>query len=253
VVLLPISGKEIILREISGAEDMLLLGGADTVPRLVRDFLVELAHVDAESIEQLPVGDVEWLLLAVRRALLGEIVQADMLCPSQGCGARIDVMFRVSDYVRHRRPSRAIRAAADSGDPWLSDARTGLTFRVPTLADQIALSGRPRAAAELLRLCVREAETTGAQRKADSLLDKLAPTLSNYITGECPECGARVEAYFDIEQFVLRELRDTAARLYDDVHHIAFAYGWSEKEIVSLPRSRRIAYAERIATEAVSS
>jgi hypothetical protein len=247
---LPISGKEIALREISGAEDMLLLSGGDSVPRLVRDLLAALAGGDAESIDGLPVGDAESLLLAVRMALLGETVQADMFCPADDCGARIDVTFRVSDYLVHRTPRR-VRASASTEDRWLSDERGGLTFRFPTLADQIAVSGRAHPSSELFRLCIRDEISAGVRRKTNALMDKAAPTLSNYVTGECPECGTRVEAYFDVEQFVLRELRESATRLYDDVHRIAAAYGWSEDEIVSLPRSRRIAYAERIGIDEV--
>jgi len=47
----------------------------------------------------------------------------------------------------------------------------------------------------------------------------------------------------------LRELREQAAFIYEDVHLIAQHYRWSEAEIMLLPRNRRIRYAEMIRQE----
>ena len=52
--------------------------------------------------------------------------------------------------------------------------------------------------------------------------------------------------YFDVQQFVLRELRDHAASVYEDVHLLAFHYKWTEEDILRLPRSRRAHYTEAV-------
>jgi uncharacterized protein (UPF0212 family) len=229
------------LRELSGMDDLLLLGGGRSVPELARELLAALAG-DGEAVDALPIGDAEALLLQLRASLVGEHIQGDLHCPS--CRARIEISFSVSDYLRHHRPRT--RSTVDESEGWLTDRRSQITFRIPTLRDQIEVSGAPQAAADLLQRCVRGETGRAIRLRVERLLDQLAPTLSGHVAGDCPECGERVEAYFDVEQFVLRELRAVAGEVYDDVHHIASAYGWSEDEILAMPRSRRTAYAERI-------
>ncbi|HEX6082965.1 MAG TPA: hypothetical protein VF266_00465 [Thermoanaerobaculia bacterium] len=241
--LLPISGTAVPMRELSGAEDLLLLGGGKSVPHLVRELLTA---VGGAGVEELPVGDVESLLLALRASLLGEHIHAEIACPSKGCRTRIDVSFTVADYLRHHKPRKARGLSADGA--WLTDAE-GMTFRIPTLRDQVDVSGSAGAPEKLYERCVRGDASPRARRRIERVLDAIAPTLSDYVGGACPECGLAVEVYFDVEQFVLRELRDTAAEVIDDVHLLASRYGWSEADIVALPRSRRTAYAERVRRE----
>lgn len=238
---LPISGTPMALRELSGADDLLLLGGGRSVPELARELLAALAG-DGEAVDALPIGDAEALLLGLRASLVGEHVRGDLQCPS--CRARIEISFSIADYLRHHRPRPA--PSVDAGEGWLTDRRSSLTFRIPTLRDQIEVSGRPRAATDLLQRCVRGDAGRGVRQRVEHLLEQLAPTLSDHVAGDCPECGERVETYFDVEQFVLGELRAVAAEVFDDVHRIASAYGWSEAEILAMPRSRRAAYAERV-------
>ena len=78
-------------------------------------------------------------------------------------------------------------------------------------------------------------------------MDAMAPSLSDALKGSCPECGAALEMYFDVQQFVLRELRDQATFLYEDVHLVASQYHWPESSILDLPSRRRAQYAEIIA------
>ena len=236
---LPISGAAVALREPCGSDDLLLLNGERSVPDLTRTLLAALSG-DAAAVDALAVGDAEALLLAVRRSLLGEHVRGELQCAR--CGTAIEIAFRIEDYLRHHRPRAAAPEAGDDG--WLSDA--GVAFRIPTLRDQAEVSGHPQAALTLLRRCLRGQADRRTRLRAERALERIAPTLSGHVTGLCPECGERVEAYFDVEQFVLRELRSVARELFDDVHRIATAYGWSEAEILALPRSRRALYADRL-------
>lgn len=75
-------------------------------------------------------------------------------------------------------------------------------------------------------------------------MEKLAPPFSGEIEGQCPECGARVNFWFDVAAYVLRELRFDAELLYEDIHQLAMRYHWSEQEILNLPRQRRMQYVE---------
>ena len=75
-------------------------------------------------------------------------------------------------------------------------------------------------------------------------MEWLAPPLSGEINGQCPECGARVSFWFDVQSYVQRELYFDAEFLYEDVHQLATRYHWSEEKILSLPRQRRMQYVE---------
>jgi hypothetical protein len=75
-------------------------------------------------------------------------------------------------------------------------------------------------------------------------MEAMAPSLCAELHGVCPECGAAVETTFDPLQYTLRELRDQAAFVYEEVCSIAHHYHWSEAEILALPAVRRARYAE---------
>jgi len=53
-----------------------------------------------------------------------------------------------------------------------------------------------------------------------------------------------VNFWFDVQSYVQRELRYDAEFLFEDVHQLATRYHWSEEEILSLPRKRRVQYVE---------
>jgi len=80
-------------------------------------------------------------------------------------------------------------------------------------------------------------------------MEAMAPNLSGEMQGECPECHRRITVYFDVQKYVLRELRDRASRVYEDIHLLALNYRWSEESILLLPRNRRILYAEMLRQE----
>jgi hypothetical protein len=54
---------------------------------------------------------------------------------------------------------------------------------------------------------------------------------------------------FEIVAFVLRELRDHAAAIYQEVHLLALNYQWPEEHILALPRERRTYYAEALRSQ----
>ncbi len=57
-----------------------------------------------------------------------------------------------------------------------------------------------------------------------------------------PACGHRWQAAFDILSFLWTELGEWAARTLRDVHRLALAYGWSERDILALSPVRRRHY-----------
>jgi hypothetical protein len=62
------------------------------------------------------------------------------------------------------------------------------------------------------------------------------------LNATCPQCRHQWPAFLDIPSFVWREIEMLAQRLLREVHLLASAYGWSERDILSLSPSRRQCY-----------
>ena len=252
-VRLPISGIEVILREPVGAEDILLL----EAPAFDTAFALELiarlaspAHGQAVEWSDLCVTDLDALLLLLRQKLLGNLIRTDILCPAADCGARIDVAFRIGEYLAHHRPRTARHVEAADEPGWFRLRNTPVSFRLPTVADQLVVAQASKPERELIRRCIRPTEISARLlKRVETAMETLAPSLSQDLQGQCPQCEMNVDMYFDVQQFVLSELRDQARFMYEDVHVLALHYHWSQAEILALPRGRRTHYAEMIQQE----
>jgi hypothetical protein len=248
VLRLPVTGRDVSLRLPDGADDILLLEAGTPDLGLALALLGRVARTrDGAPLDvaALPVTDVEALVLGVRQCVVGDLVTAEEVCAAPGCGARVDISFGIAAYIEHHRPVAppGILPAADEG--WYRLPDEAVEFRLPRGADQlaIALAGSPEEA--LLQLCLRPSDVSGrARQSAESAMEAMAPSLCSELEGACPECGATVVATFDPVQYTLRELRDQANFVYEDVCAIAHHYHWSEAEILALPAARRARYAE---------
>lgn len=269
---LPVSGREVVLRHPSGAEDLLLLEAART-PSGDAALALALAGRLARAVDGGPVDwpalavtDLDATVLRLRQAVIGDRIRADVACPSPGCRQRIDLDFRIADFLAHHASqSTAARGrgwvlgpaeepgwfclarAPEDGTATIADSPDAgpVRFRLPTSADLVEVAGHPVAAKELARRCLRPAEVPARlRRRVEAAMESLAPSLSRDLQGVCPECGATVTVLFEARRFCLRELRDRAAFLYQDVDLLARRYHWSEGEILSMPQVRRAAYVE---------
>jgi len=63
----------------------------------------------------------------------------------------------------------------------------------------------------------------------------------------CPACGHQWDLLFDIAEFFWTEISAQAQRLLREIDALARAYGWTEREILSLPAQRRQTYLELVA------
>ena len=62
----------------------------------------------------------------------------------------------------------------------------------------------------------------------------------------CASCAHAWRASFDIVAFFWSEIDAWAERVLRDVHRLAAAYGWSEREILGLSAWRRHRYLEMV-------
>ena len=248
MLVLPVSRRAVVLRAPGGSHELSLAEAADQGTAVVADLLRDLAApADGEPLDwyAMPLADLQAALLGLRRLLEGDRIVSEIRC--EACGAPVDLSFSIAEYMTAHAPRRVRGAAADTDTDWY---RIGsVRFRFPTVADRIAASasGKPE---EALRLrCVQGAGPD--VRRAENALRHLCPLLADLLSGVCPECRREVSVWFDPVSFVLAEMRERATFVYRDIHLLASAYGWSETQILELPRARRMRYVEFLETGGV--
>ena len=249
-VILPVSGATISLRQPTGAEDIVLAEHDPDDPALVLALVGRLATADT-NIEwaDLSVTDMDTLIVRLRQALVGDRVIAEGACAVPSCRQPVDLSFGLDAYLAHQRPRRKPATVTSQAPGWFELPVPGahpVQFRLPTLADQIAVWALPNPAAALAARCIRPPmppRRTAA--RVEAAMARLAPPLSGPIQGRCPDCGAPIATRFDARGYCLRELRDRARFIYDDIDALAERYHWSEQAILTLPNARRAALARR--------
>lgn len=251
MILLPVSGVALSVREPTGDDELFVLEH----PHPPLSTLLELAcRVGATATGDpiawaaLPATDLDAAALLIRQSWLGDTIRTDTTCPGPGCQERIDVSFGITDYIDHHRPRRARGAARETEEGWFRLAGAAVRFRIPTVAD--LLEATPDAPDALSIRCIdAPALSSTLARRLDRALARLAPRLDDLLGGSCPACGHQVALRFDPLAYTAAELQSAFSGLYLEAHAIAAAYGWPEHEILALPRSRRRRYASIIADE----
>jgi hypothetical protein len=249
---LPVSGVAIALRPLTGIEELLLAEGDIADPRLALSLAEHLGATNAiTDWSDLTVTDIDVLIAHLRQALLGDRVVAELACTH--CGQMVDLSFGLRAYLRHHQPHKphgrgwtVARETPDSAWFLLRAGTEESRFRLPTLADQIAVDRRPDAEAGLAARCLRPPSLSGRPRaRVERAMEALAPSLAGPLQGQCPHCGTALTARFSTRLYCLQELRDRARFIHDDVDVLAERYHWSERAILTLPQGRRSLYAER--------
>jgi hypothetical protein len=246
MIRLPISGLEVRWRPACGNQDLALAEGPAGLAGAIA-FLqagLEDSHGAPLDAAQLPVGDLDLLVVVHRRELLGDGFVAEDTCAS--CSARVDVHFSLTDFAAHHRP-RGARAAAPAAEPgWWRLRSADVSFRLPRAGDVLAVAGSSNARQSLEQRCVRGTLDARIRRLVDRAMRALGPTLRADVAGRCPDCCADVLLDVDARELCIAELRFLASAVFDDVHLIASAYGWSEATVLDLPSARRRRYADLI-------
>ncbi|HWU87111.1 MAG TPA: hypothetical protein VN253_07545 [Kofleriaceae bacterium] len=200
------------------------------------------------------IGQRDCGLLGLQESLFGPQMITTTHCP--GCTARLESTFRTGD-VRVRVPGAPI--APTPQQVRVQDYE--IEYRLPTSEDllTIAASGvdTEAAARELLRRCILSA------RHADRPIDPVAlplpvlaqlgdqmtsldPEAEILLRFTCPSCGHSWRVGFDIVSYFWSELEDWAHRTLADIHTLASAYGWSERQILALSPVRRQLYVDMV-------
>jgi hypothetical protein len=207
---------------------------------------------DVQAWARLTIGERDARLLNLRELLFGRDLQTTTSCPA--CGERLESSFTTDDI---RVP------IADSSASLIRWREEGceIEYRLPTSEDLLAVcEGRQdsgSAPAILLRRCV------AAARQGQTALDpadlpstvvvRLSTDMQQHDPGadvriglSCPACFHEWTTCFDIVSYLWDEIEDWAGRLLADVHVLAQAYGWNERDILALSSVRRQLYLDMV-------
>jgi hypothetical protein len=179
-------------------------------------------------------------------------MEAVAVCPQ--CGGRLDVTLNATEM-------RCGGAQETEAEIALTVAGYELQFRLPNSEDLAALnrSDADQARGRLLGRCLLSVQRNGTPVAPDRLPEEVVDAASERMARadpladiqlalSCPLCSHRWRAAFDIVSFLWREIESMAGRLLRDVHALASAYGWHEKDILALSPVRRQFYLTLIGT-----
>jgi hypothetical protein len=199
----------------------------------------------------LPIGARDLELLSLREQAFGCDVTAVAACPD--CTVRVEIRFRTDDV---RLPTVA------QPEP-LSVESEGyiVRFRLPNTTDLLSMEfagDEHEDGRRILERCVSQATLDGApvsagalpealQKAVDTAMAAADPQAEVELSIKCPACARRWTELFDIDSFFWTELQAWGARILREIHQLASAYGWSEREILALPPLRRNTYLNLIA------
>jgi hypothetical protein len=190
----------------------------------------------------LPLGQRNQMLLRLREYLFGPVLTMTASCPA--CGERLETSLRPADLQTASAPGEYQRAL-------LLGSRE-IAFHPPRAGDLIDLPRDPLQARDaLLSRCLIDDGTpaldTLSSENIAAIVDAMAaadPQANVDIGLVCEACGHRWDCAFDIVAFLWREIDAWAQRTLREVHTLARAYCWSERDILALSATRRQVYLE---------
>jgi len=197
-------------------------------------------EADPDTLADRTIGERNAVLLGLRRSLFGDALKSCVNCPE--CAEQLEFELSVDALMAGAHHDAPPASLVDVG---------GRRARLPTTRDLacIAAEADEGSAARKLSARLLVANASDSPVPADELanaLDAADPRMDFSLELSCPACAHRWSASLDVPAFLWQELDVRARRLLDEVHALALAYGWSERQILSLGDARRQAYLDRV-------
>jgi hypothetical protein len=202
--------------------------------------LLALSAALQESYDNLadwPLGRRNRALAELLSSCFGRDLQGWIACPR--CGQKLEFqMDSVALTSQEMGPAAPIEV-------------NGRRFRLPTSRDLARAVREPDpglAPIRLLENCLVEGDLPeGEELEEVGERMALADPLSEIrLTFHCPDCGHEWHETLDLGAFLWAKIETSAKRLLREVHALGSAYGWTEKEILSLSEPRRSFYLEMV-------
>jgi hypothetical protein len=194
---------------------------------------------DPESLADEPLGQCNAALLELRAATFGRRLRAQLDC--MGCDEPLELELDTAELLQARATHM----------DWVDV--DGVRFRPPCVRDLARIAGMAdteAAAGRLLEMCALD-EPVDLYRddliaEVESALERADPWSDLLIEVRCDLCGRTWSEALDVPALLWDEVAHRARALFDEVHLLATAYGWSEDTILELSDQRRAAYLQRV-------
>jgi hypothetical protein len=207
--------------------------------------------VSRETLAALSIGQRDAELLRLREALWGPRMAAVAACPA--CGEKLELALDTREVLSDSN-------RANQGEMSVSVAEYDVTYRLPTTFDVVAAESEatPESARSLiLDRCVLSAQQGTIPVTSEQLPSEVVagiarsmaeadPLADIRVNLSCPACEHKWGATFDIVSFLWTEIEAWAWRILSEVHTLARAYGWPERDILALSPTRRQFYLEMV-------
>ncbi len=208
---------------------------------------------DWTSLGELPLGERDQRLLALHARMFGAELDASASCPR--CASAVELRVPIDSLCcpRDERPPTDSFVHLSTGRrrvrPLSSRDLASAAHCATTDDARRVLAARcvePLAAGDAIAMQASE-EMSEADLEAIACgLERVDPGVVRTFDLTCPDCGERWECELDVADFLWIEIETLAIRLLRDVHVIARAYGWPERDILAMTPLRRRAYLELV-------
>ena len=208
------------------------------IDRALLLFAAARPELPADGLADLPLGARNRALLALRRATFGPEIRSRAACPA--CGEWMEIAVR-TNVLLSVGAETAVELETD-----------GFRLRLPTSRDLSSLVGHAdeesAAAALFERCCVARpvgataSALRGLLERVEAELASLDPAADIELSVACDACRHAWTAALDVGEILWDEVDARARTLLAEVHALARAYGWSERDILALGDERRAAY-----------
>lgn len=194
-----------------------------------------LSRADGEAFEGTDVA--RWTILKRRQGLLAVAVATNgsrrqVTARCTACGEQLDLDMDLNEFRQDWRAEDV-----SFGDQQL---------RLPRTADLVGIAEGDELRLAHVLLIGTPPNRAGWEAEAEAVLSEADPLGDLELRSGCPHCGEMVAHPLVLETMLVEELAHEAMRLMDEIHVMAFAYHWTEPEILALPEGRRRHYLARI-------
>lgn len=209
-----------------------------------------LPQMSWDELATLTIGQRNTCLFMLRNSTFGFNLRALAVCPA--CACKLEFGMDSRDLCHSNQMAEIEKEQA------LNIGEVEVIFRPLTSRDlaEVSHSGSIAVArASLIERCLIEAhageERLDSSELSEDVIGALAeraaetdPQADVLLSLSCTDCDHRWQMIFDIASFFWTEVAAEAKRLLHEVHTLARAYGWPEREILSMSAVRRQIYLE---------
>lgn len=189
-----------------------------------------------------------------------ERLAVELQCSNSACREEIEVDVPVRELIDLQRH------ADEEGLVELKIEGQSVPLRKPTGRDQLewlklSFSDDTDALRTIIQTLAKDGENFAHLLRvpiSDVLVGTLGksmeesdPLVGYTLTAHCPYCEGEDAYQVELQELVLRRLREAQTNLIASIHKIALRYHWNEPEILAIPPWRRRRYIARIEEEHV--